>query len=64
MVAVAVLLSITLLPALLAVLGREIDRPRWLARRLTWYHAPQVWEKWARTLSPAPDPRAWSTAAS
>ena len=57
-VAVAVLLSITLLPALLAVLGREIDRPRWLARRLTWYHAPQVWEKWARTPEPAPDPGA------
>jgi len=53
-VAVAVMLSITLLPALLAVLGREIDRPRWLARRLTWYHAPQVWEKWARTLSRHP----------
>jgi RND superfamily putative drug exporter len=53
-VAVAVLLSITLLPALLAVLGREIDRPRWLAKRLTWYHAPQVWEKWARTLSRHP----------
>jgi RND superfamily putative drug exporter len=53
-VAVAVLLSITLLPALLAILGREIDRPRWLARRLTWYHAPQVWEKWARTLSRHP----------
>ena len=48
------LLSITLLPALLAMLGREIDRPRWLARRLTWYHAPQVWEKWARTLSRHP----------
>ena len=53
-VGVAVLLSITLLPALLAVLGREIDRPRWLARRLTWYHAPQVWENWARTLSRHP----------
>ena len=43
-VAVAVLLSITLLPALLALLGRAIDRPRWLARRLAWYHPPQVWE--------------------
>jgi RND superfamily putative drug exporter len=53
-VAVAVLLSITLLPALLAVLGREIDRPRWLARRLAWYHAPQVWEKWARALARHP----------
>jgi RND superfamily putative drug exporter len=53
-VGVAVLLCITLLPALLAILGRNIDRPRWLARRLTWYHSPQVWEKWARTLSRHP----------
>jgi RND superfamily putative drug exporter len=53
-VAVAVLLSTTLLPALLALLGREIDRPRWLARRLTWYHSPRGWEKWARTLSRSP----------
>src|SRR5262245_28052592 len=53
-VAVAVLLSITLLPALLALLGREIDRPKWMARRLAWYHAPQIWEKWARTLSRHP----------
>lgn len=53
-VAVAVLLSTTLLPALLAVLGRQIDRPRWLARRLTWYHAPTAWEKWARSLSRNP----------
>jgi len=53
-VAVAVLLSTTLLPALLAIIGREIDRPRWLARRLTWYHSPRGWEKWARTLSRSP----------
>jgi len=53
-VSMAVLLSTTLLPALLAVLGRQIDRPRWLARRLTWYHAPGVWEKWARSLGRHP----------
>jgi len=53
-VGVSVLLSTTLLPALLSVLGREIDRPRWLARRLTWYHSPRGWEKWARTLSRSP----------
>ena len=53
-VAVAVLLSTTLLPALLAVLGRAIDRPQWLARRLTWYHSPRGWEKWARTLARNP----------
>jgi RND superfamily putative drug exporter len=53
-VAVAVLLSTTLLPSLLAILGRAIDRPQWLARRLTWYHSPRGWEKWARTLARNP----------
>ncbi len=53
-VGTAVLLSTTLLPAMLAVLGRSIDRPRWLARRLAWYHRPQIWEKWARSLSRHP----------
>ena len=47
-VAIAVLLSIMLLPALLAILGRSIDRPRWIARRLAWYHRPSIWERWAR----------------
>jgi len=53
-VAIAVLLAITLLPALLAILGRSIDRPRWIARRLAWYHRPAVWERWARSLSRHP----------
>jgi RND superfamily putative drug exporter len=53
-VAVAVILSITLLPALLAIIGRDIDRPKWLARRLTWYHSPRAWEKWARSLARHP----------
>jgi putative drug exporter of the RND superfamily len=53
-VTVAVALSTTLLPALLALMGRAIDGPRWIARRLTWYHAPMVWEKWARSLSRHP----------
>jgi putative drug exporter of the RND superfamily len=53
-VIVAVLLSITLLPALLAVLGRNIDKPRWLASRLAWYHRPGIWERWARSLSRHP----------
>ncbi len=53
-VSVAVLLATTLLPALLSLLGRNIDRPRWLARRLAWYHRPQIWESWARSLSRHP----------
>jgi RND superfamily putative drug exporter len=50
-VAIAVLLSVTLLPATLAILGRAIDHPRWLAKRLSWYHAPRAWERWARWLA-------------
>ena len=53
-VAAAVLLATTLLPALLAVLGRNIDRPRWLSRRLAWYHSPLLWEKWSRSLGRHP----------
>jgi RND superfamily putative drug exporter len=53
-VAAAVLLSTTLLPAMLAVLGRDIDRPRWLSRRLAWYHSPLLWEKWSRSLGRHP----------
>jgi putative drug exporter of the RND superfamily len=53
-VVMAVLLSVTLLPALLSLLGRAIDRPRWLARRLAWYHAPTGWERWARWLGHHP----------
>ena len=53
-VAASVLLSTTLLPALLAIIGREIDRPKWLASRLTWYHSPRRWERWARGLQRHP----------
>jgi RND superfamily putative drug exporter len=50
----AVLLSVTLLPAILSIMGRAIDRPRWLAKRLAWYHAPTGWERWARWLGHHP----------
>jgi RND superfamily putative drug exporter len=53
-VAAAVMLSVTLLPAVLSILGRTIDWPRWLARRLSWYHAPTGWERWARWLGHHP----------
>jgi RND superfamily putative drug exporter len=53
-VSVAVLLAVTLLPAVLAVLGRAIDAPRGLAKRLAWYHAPTGWERWARWLGNHP----------
>ncbi len=53
-VAAAVLLSVTLLPAGLAILGRSIDAPRRLAHVLAWYHHPMVWEPWARWLGHHP----------
>ncbi|HXV90540.1 MAG TPA: MMPL family transporter [Gemmatimonadales bacterium] len=53
-VGVAVLLAVSLLPALLAILGRQIDRPRWLARPLARVHAPTGWERWARWLGRRP----------
>ena len=53
-VAVAVLLATTFLPAALAMLGRDIDRPKWLARMLAWIHTPQGWERWSRYLGHRP----------
>jgi len=53
-VAIAVFLATTFLPACLAILGRNIDRPRWLARLLAWIHAPTGWERWARSLGHHP----------
>ena len=53
-VTVAVLLSVTLLPAALSLLGSAIDWPRWLAGRLSWYHASTGWERWARWLAHHP----------
>jgi putative drug exporter of the RND superfamily len=50
----AVLLATTFLPAVLAVLGRNIDRPKWLARPLARFHAPTGWERWARWLGHRP----------
>ncbi len=53
-VTVAVLLAVTLLPAVLSIIGRAIDIPRWLAKRLSWYHQPTGWERWARWLGHHP----------
>jgi RND superfamily putative drug exporter len=53
-VVVAVLLSTTFLPATLAILGRNIDRPRWLARPLARFHTPTGWERWSRWLGRRP----------
>jgi RND superfamily putative drug exporter len=53
-VLVMMLLTTTLLPALLTLLGSRIDWPRWLARRLAWYHGRRGWAWWARTIGRRP----------
>jgi RND superfamily putative drug exporter len=53
-VIVMMLLTITLLPALLALLGWRIDWPHWLAQRLAWYHGRRAWAWWARTIGRRP----------
>ena len=52
-VGVAVALATTFLPAVLSLLGRNIDRPKWLAQPLAKIHAP-TWERWARWLGHRP----------
>jgi RND superfamily putative drug exporter len=49
-VAVAVLAALTLLPALLSLLGPVLDWPRALSRRLDGARARQRWETWARVV--------------
>jgi putative drug exporter of the RND superfamily len=53
-VLVMMLLTTTLLPAVLLLLGPRIDWPRWLARRLAWYHGRKGWAWWARTIGRRP----------
>lgn len=50
-VAVAVALATTLLPASLAVIGNRVDWPRGLARHLARYHAAPFWEHWSKFLA-------------
>jgi RND superfamily putative drug exporter len=53
-VGVSVLLSVTLLPAVLTVAGGQIDWPLWLARRLTPVHARRFWRRWADAVNRRP----------
>lgn len=53
-VGVAMVLAVTFLPALLAVLGSGIDRPRWLTARLSRFRAPTRWSRWAGWLARSP----------
>jgi len=52
-VATSVALSVTFLPAMLAILGRHIDRPLWLARRLRRLRFGR-WNRYARAIARHP----------
>ncbi len=54
-VAVTVALATTLLPALLTIVGREVDRPYWLARRLAGRGGiSAAWVPWAEHMRRRP----------
>ncbi|OYV64633.1 MAG: hypothetical protein B7Z72_13015, partial [Gemmatimonadetes bacterium 21-71-4] len=53
-VATSVVLAVTFLPAVLAILGRHVDRPRWLERRLRRLRFGGGWNRYARAIARHP----------
>ena len=53
-VAVSIALSVTFLPAALAILGRHVDQPLWLARRLRRFRFGRGWNRYARAIARNP----------
>jgi RND superfamily putative drug exporter len=49
-VSAAVLLSVTLVPAILATTAQWLDRPVWLSARLARWHGLGVWERWGTVI--------------
>ncbi len=58
-VATSIALSVTFLPALLAILGRHVDQPRWLARRLRKLRSGRGWNRYARAIARRPLRAVW-----
>jgi len=58
-VATAIALSVTFLPALLAIVGRHVDEPRWLARRLRRLRSGKGWNRYARAIARRPLRAVW-----
>jgi len=50
----AILVTTTLLPALLAELGHHVDRPRWLARVSARGRGTEWWSRWAKVVMRRP----------
>jgi RND superfamily putative drug exporter len=55
---VGVTLALTLLPALLSILGPLVDAPKALGRWLRPYNRDEVWRRWARWVMQRPVPLA------
>lgn len=53
-VATSIGLSVTFLPAVLAILGHHVDRPLWLARRLRRLRFGRGWHRYARGVARHP----------
>lgn len=53
-VVVSVLLTLTLLPAVLSMIGTHLDAPRWLTKRLLGTAPRSQWETWVRFVTDRP----------
>jgi RND superfamily putative drug exporter len=62
-VATAMALAVTFLPAVLAILGRHVDEPRWLARRLRRLRSGKGWTRYARSIQRNPLRAVWISGA-
>jgi len=62
-VATAMALAVTFLPAMLAILGRRIDQPGWLARRLRRVRSGKGWKRYARVIQHNPLRAVWISGA-
>ncbi len=50
----AMMLSVTFLPAILAILGHNVDRPKFLAARLAWFRHDTGWTRYAESIARNP----------
>jgi len=53
-VATSIALSVTFLPAVLAILGHHVDQPLWLTRRLQRLRFGRGWQRYARSIARHP----------
>jgi RND superfamily putative drug exporter len=62
-VATAMALAVTFLPAVLAILGRHVDQPHWLARHFRRLRSGKGWNRYARRIQRNPLRAVWISGA-